>query len=192
MMFFENDQGSPPIADPAVIRRLMSTGANSSELIAALYETFVAEARASDFDKEAISKQAIGADPCAHFINSADGRGSEPSRIQLSPPGRGSASNQRQNPYASYADMVDSRTLTERARRIDPRTGTCLSAYWGEDFINLNGFPQRIVNRALCWFSPRLEDDLVPDWAMREAWPEHSAVWNDLLQDAFNRTPEPW
>jgi hypothetical protein len=73
-------------------------------------------------------------------------------------------------------------TLHERARRIDPRTGGSCNAAWGE-WISPG---ERQVQLATCWY-PHPQDDFVPDWQMRAAWPEYAHIWEDLLDGAWAR-----
>jgi hypothetical protein len=75
--------------------------------------------------------------------------------------------------------------LEVRAAGIDPHTTLCFNGYYGEDFGD-----QRVVTRALVWASPEF-DDAVPDWAMRDAWPELAGEWDVLLAAAWGRSHPP-
>ena len=135
--------------DLQMVERLLALCPTSSQLIAALHETFA---------REAIPRTpAIDAAHC----NTA------PDEMTLA--------------ADSSADLGP--TLHERARQIDPRTGGCCNAFWGE-WISAG---QRTVGRALCWYPVPDQFDVVPDWAMRDAWPEHANSWEDLIQTAWDR-----
>lgn len=82
-----------------------------------------------------------------------------------------------------YCSAYLDETLCERAREIDPRTGGSCDAFWGE-WISLW---ERPVNRALCWYALPDQLDILPDWAMRHAWPEYADSWDELLEKAVAR-----
>lgn len=129
--------------DLHLVEQLLALGATSSQLIAALHETF---RRETGVDAPQDAEEFV---PIDSPINSPD---------------------------------WPAPTLQERARRIDPRTGGSCNAAWGEWISPW----QRQVNLATCWY-PLPQDDFVPDWQMRAAWPEFADIWEDLLEDAWAR-----
>jgi hypothetical protein len=68
--------------------------------------------------------------------------------------------------------------LIARAQEIDPRTAVCFDGYYGEDFpLGDEGELQRVVSAALVWSDGF---DCVPDWAVRDAWPQFAEEWARL------------
>ena len=83
--------------------------------------------------------------------------------------------------------IENSESLVERAQTINPRTAVCFNGHYGEDFrLGDGGEMQRQVSRALVWSDG---DDCIPDWAMREAWPELDQDWERLQVVAWERHP---
>ena len=78
-------------------------------------------------------------------------------------------------------DWVISEPLEQRAAKIDPRTTGCFHGYYSEEFGD-----QNIVSSALVWLPPD-RDDAVPDWAMRDAWPQFARGWDRLTLAAWDR-----
>ena len=78
-------------------------------------------------------------------------------------------------------DWVISEPLERRAAKIDPRTAGCFHGYYSEEFGD-----QNIVSSALVWLPPT-RDDIVPDWAMRDAWPQFAHGWDRLMRAAWDR-----
>jgi hypothetical protein len=89
------------------------------------------------------------------------------------------AAQTRLTPFALFVP------LEVRAAGIDPHTALCFNGYYGEDFGD-----ERVVTRALVWASPEFED-VVPDWAMRDAWPELAGDWDVFLASAWGRSHPP-
>lgn len=96
------------------------------------------------------------------------------------PPAAGRQANDRSTECLQDA-LWPEPTLHERARLIDPCTAGLCRAAWGE-WITPR---ERQVNLALCWYPFSDQVDFVPDWAMREAWPEHASCWDALVEQAW-------
>jgi hypothetical protein len=75
-------------------------------------------------------------------------------------------------------------SLARRAQKIDPRTAVCFDGYYGEEFPLGDGDWQRQVSRTVVWSDGY---DSVPDWAMKDAWPEFSEEWEKLQVVAWER-----
>ena len=82
-------------------------------------------------------------------------------------------------------DWVVSEPLEQRAAKINPRTAGCFHGYYSEEFGD-----QNVVSSALVWLPPA-RDDAVPDWAMRDAWPQFARGWDQLTQAAWDRCHPP-
>ena len=74
--------------------------------------------------------------------------------------------------------------LEVRAVRIDPYSADCFNGYYSETF-----YDQDVISSALVWLMPGI--DVVPDWAMRDAWPQLAGQWDELLNAASERGHPP-
>lgn len=82
---------------------------------------------------------------------------------------------------------TDQDPLITRAQRIDPQAAVSFNGYYGEDFpLGDDGETQRVISRTLVWSNG---NDCVPDWAMREAWPEFCEDWERMQTVAWERHP---
>lgn len=152
------------VAEQQAVARLLALQPTSSELIAALHETFALEASVSG----GAAERAPSKDTSAETTSTEIALEAPANEVAEAGPDFGA---------------VGVGSLWLSARQIDPLSGAYCIAYWGETVSDWRTSSET----AACWYAYPSQAILVPDWVMYEAWPEHRLAWDELGKRAWKR-----